>query len=133
MSSPQIKREEASEQVNARRVGAKLGDDMSDPLFPDDEDQPGRARFSISLKAERLELVKLLAQFWNEYAELQNRKRPRKWKVSSAVERLVEESLRAVFKRMKLPEDGLSPAEFKKHLDQILVQEGGKPMKPIRP
>lgn len=65
------------------------------PFVPSDDGADERVRFSVSLSAQDHEAIERIAKFWNDFAEAQGKPRSRKWKLNSALERLLRAQLDA--------------------------------------
>lgn len=121
---------EKGTQWPVRRNDEKVGDDMTDPFIPEEEAEAVKKRATISLEEERLGDVRAIAQFWNEYAEIQGKRRVPKWKVSSVVERMLYAQLDAFWSQVGVTA-GMDADARKKRLQQILAEakakrQGGK-------
>jgi hypothetical protein len=55
----------------------------------DDEAEGDRVRTSVRLPASQHDDIELIAELWNEMDKALGRKRPRKWKAASVIERLI--------------------------------------------
>lgn len=63
---------------------------MAASYYPVDEDDGGeRVKTSVRLPVEQHHDIELIAQLWNELDRAMARKRGRKWKAASVIERLI--------------------------------------------
>lgn len=64
---------------------------MARSYYPiDDDSDEERVRFSVRLSARQNEDLESIAKLWNEIDLVLERKRPRKWKSASVIERMVQ-------------------------------------------
>jgi hypothetical protein len=74
----------------APKIGAKLSALMAQSYYPLDDAKVGEPiRTSVSLTPEQHQDVELIAKLWNELDKELGRRRPRKWKAASVMQRLI--------------------------------------------
>jgi hypothetical protein len=95
---------------------------MNDPYIPEDEEQLGRTRFSVSVSTETHGDLKNVAKFWNAYAELQGKPRSRKWKVTTVMEQMLKVALRDFWKRLDVDVSETTVEGRKSRLDDVLLE-----------
>jgi hypothetical protein len=72
------------------KKGANLAPLMSASYYPvDDREDPDRVRTSVRLPLETHADIEIIAKLWNELDRALGRKRTKKWKPASVIERLV--------------------------------------------
>lgn len=63
---------------------------MAQSYYPmDEEGVSDRVRTSVRLPVEQQQDIELMAHLWNELDRALGRKKPRKWKAASVIERLI--------------------------------------------
>lgn len=63
---------------------------MAQSYYPIDEESEGdRVRTSVRLLPEQHQDIELMAKLWNDLDRELGRRRPRKWKAASVIERLI--------------------------------------------
>lgn len=117
--------------VSGSRVsknGATYVADMSDYLPPEDEEQVvARIGVTIRFKPEHHEELKLIAAFWNELDSALGRKRRKKWKVSTVVERLVARGIAGFWNELGgRPESSEDRKAFLKRAVEVMRRQQQK-------
>ncbi|HYH96905.1 hypothetical protein [Hyalangium sp.] len=75
---------------SAPKIGAKLAVLMAQSYYPLDDAKVGEPiRTSVSLTPEQHQDVELIAKLWNDLDKELSRRRPRKWKAASVMQRLI--------------------------------------------
>lgn len=77
-------------QWKASKIGARVGALMAQSYYPvGDASEGARVKTSVRLPVEQDADIKLIAQLWNELDKALGRKKSRKWKAASVIERLI--------------------------------------------
>lgn len=114
--------EDGSLQLRAQKIGANVGEDMTDtntdqdpPLI--DESDEDTKRFSISVFLEAYADLKQTAWYWTERRRIRGKKK--KWMVSAVCRRFITLQLKAF--RQQLGLKGETPSERLEELTALLA------------
>lgn len=101
---------------------------MAPSYYPvDEETDSKRVATSVRLQKEQHEDIELIAKLWNEIDEELGRKRPRKWKASSVIERLIAVGIAGFWEQAGArPEDKADRDQVVAHVIERLKKSNPK-------